>query len=649
MQNQKTVFSRRSVGAVIRTAGNKQETAVMTEITKLSDQALLSQTKLLAQKERNLHIQVLRHLREIESRRLYFSEGYASLFDYAVRSLGYSKGAAFRRINAMRLCRAEPAVEAKLKSGRLSLCAASQLQNFFEKKKREESRLKTGLKKSSESALISQTSQSSQRGLFKSEGGSAPALQEKSGASLPEQEEIGGSAPGQRASYGSAPGQAGGSGQKRFMAGREQAILRERVSSESELSNSSESELSNSSESELSDSSGGGQLRQGASELSGNRENRQINREQIQRQALEAEKRQALERRQKLELIEKAEGRSSRETERLLLEQSPDSKRILRKDQVCFLGEGMFEVKAVIDEANHRKLEKLKFLLSHQNPSMGYGDLLGILLDLGLQKYDPSRRAQQKPSQNRKGAKIKAAAEAEENSGSAPGQAAGRGSAPGQEAGSGSLPGQRASCGSAPGQGAGGGSAPGQAAGRGSAPGQEAGGGSAPGQEAGRGSAPGQEAGRGSALGQGAGRGSAPGQGAGRGSALGQRAGRGSAPGQGAGRGSALGQEAGRGSAPGQRAGRGSALGQANSRYIPAEVKRLVWARDQGRCSYVNPKTGQRCGSRYMLQMDHIEPYALGGRSTKENMRLLCAGHNRFRARQTFPSSARSRPASKFL
>ena len=76
------------------------------------------------------------------------------------------------------------------------------------------------------------------------------------------------------------------------------------------------------------------------------------------------------------------------------------------------------------------------------------------------------------------------------------------------------------------------------------------------------------------------------------------------------------------------------------SRYIPAEVKRLVWARDQGRCSYVNPKTGRRCGSRYMIQMDHIKPFALGGLSTKENMRLLCAGHNRFRARQTFPQKA---------
>ena len=559
MQNQKTAFGRRSMGAEIETNGNKQETAAMAGIKNLSDQALLSQTRLLAQKERSLHIQVLRHLREIESRRLYFSEGYASLFDYAVKGLGYSKGAAFRRINAMRLCREEPAVEAKLKSGRLSLCAASQLQNFFEKKKRED------LKKSSGSALAAQ-----QEAL---ESESAPALQEKSGASLP----------GQRANSVPAPGGAGGPGQKQLMAEREQApgqqreqaIPQERVSSESE------------------------QLRQSASELSDGSQSGQINREQIQ------QREQALERQQKLKLIEKAEGRSSRETEMLLLEQSPDSKRILRKDQVRFLGEGRFEVKTVIDAANHRKLEKLKFLLSHQNPSMGYGDLLGILLDLGLQKYDPYLRAQ-KPSQNRKETKAAAGESPRKNKATAPGQGADRGSAPGQGAGCGSAPGQRA----------------------------------------GRGSTPGQRADRGSAPGQGADRGSAPGQRADRGSAPGQRADRGSAPGQGADRGSAPGQRADRGSAPGQGAGRGSTPGRRAGRYIPAEVKRLVWARDQGRCSYVNPKTGQRCGSRYMIQMDHIKPYALGGRSTKENMRLLCAGHNRFRARETFSPSARSRPAS---
>ena len=106
MQNQNESFQRARAGA--GHWGKACNKLTMPEITELSDQALLSQTKLLVQKERSLHVQVLRHLREIEARQLYFSEGYASLFDYAVRGLGYSKGAAFRRIKAMRLCRDEP-------------------------------------------------------------------------------------------------------------------------------------------------------------------------------------------------------------------------------------------------------------------------------------------------------------------------------------------------------------------------------------------------------------------------------------------------------------------------------------------------------------------------------------------------------------
>ena len=77
----------------------------------LSNSELISRTKSLVQKERETHIQVFRHLREIESRKLYFSQGFSSLFDYAVRDLGYSEGAAFRRIKAMRLCRDLPEAE----------------------------------------------------------------------------------------------------------------------------------------------------------------------------------------------------------------------------------------------------------------------------------------------------------------------------------------------------------------------------------------------------------------------------------------------------------------------------------------------------------------------------------------------------------
>ena len=49
------------------------------------------------------------------------------------------------------------------------------------------------------------------------------------------------------------------------------------------------------------------------------------------------------------------------------------------------------------------------------------------------------------------------------------------------------------------------------------------------------------------------------------------------------------------------------------SRYIPVAVRREVWRRDHGCCSYVDPHSGRRCGSRYRLEIDHVVPFALGG------------------------------------
>ena len=68
---------------------------------------------------------------------------------------------------------------------------------------------------------------------------------------------------------------------------------------------------------------------------------------------------------------------------------------------------------------------------------------------------------------------------------------------------------------------------------------------------------------------------------------------------------------------------------------IPAHVKRAVWERDGGRCSLVGDG-GRRCGSTARLEFDHIEPVALGGASTAENVRLLCRVHNQFAADQAF-------------
>jgi hypothetical protein len=83
------------------------------------------------------------------------------------------------------------------------------------------------------------------------------------------------------------------------------------------------------------------------------------------------------------------------------------------------------------------------------------------------------------------------------------------------------------------------------------------------------------------------------------------------------------------------RASRGSA--NPGTRYVPAEVKRAVWERDEGRCTFVE-SGGQRCQARTMLEFDHVQAFARGGEATVEGMRLLCRAHNQYAAEQTFGS-----------
>jgi hypothetical protein len=72
-----------------------------------------------------------------------------------------------------------------------------------------------------------------------------------------------------------------------------------------------------------------------------------------------------------------------------------------------------------------------------------------------------------------------------------------------------------------------------------------------------------------------------------------------------------------------------------SSNGIPAEVRRRVWERDGGRCTFTSPD-GTRCGSRWKLEFDHIIPKAVGGQSTVDGLRLRCRAHNLFHAEEAF-------------
>jgi hypothetical protein len=74
--------------------------------------------------------------------------------------------------------------------------------------------------------------------------------------------------------------------------------------------------------------------------------------------------------------------------------------------------------------------------------------------------------------------------------------------------------------------------------------------------------------------------------------------------------------------------------GPGNGRHVPAAVRRAVWERDGGQCSFVS-ETGKRCEARTRLEYDHVVPVARGGQATVAGIRLLCRAHNQHAADRT--------------
>jgi hypothetical protein len=82
----------------------------------------------------------------------------------------------------------------------------------------------------------------------------------------------------------------------------------------------------------------------------------------------------------------------------------------------------------------------------------------------------------------------------------------------------------------------------------------------------------------------------------------------------------------------GRKAGK---VANPRGRYIAKAVKREVFERDGGRCSFVDER-GRRCSERKGLELDHVVPFARGGSSTAENLRLRCRAHNQLHAEISF-------------
>ena len=221
-------------------------------------------------------------------------------------------------------------------------------------------------------------------------------------------------------------------------------------------------------------------------------------------------------------LVEEAAGKSTRQVERLLAGVDPEL--TVPADRIRPLGAVRWEIKAVIDDDCRRGMEQLKGLLSHVDPHMTLGQLVGRAVREAVERHDPAR-----PPRGRR------------TGGRAASNGAGETSAPKDASESDAATAQRNAA--------------------------PAGGGET--------SAPKAECVR-------------------------QR----------------------HGALP---------LSQVRGRAIPAAVKRQVWERDRGCCTYVDGGSGRRCGSRHLVQIDHIFPYALGGSAEPDNLRLLCAAHHRHR------------------
>lgn len=70
------------------------------------------------------------------------------------------------------------------------------------------------------------------------------------------------------------------------------------------------------------------------------------------------------------------------------------------------------------------------------------------------------------------------------------------------------------------------------------------------------------------------------------------------------------------------------ATGTGEGRFVQVGVKAEVWRRGEGKCA--------NCDSIFALELDHIHPYGMGGKTTVENLRLLCRNCNQRRGQKAY-------------
>src|SRR6059036_171872 len=97
------------------------QTNILSTVARLSDRHLLDEVKRLAARERDVTVELIAHLAEIEERGLHHAEGFGSMFLYCRQVLQLSEHAAYGRIEAARAARKFPVILEMLAEGSLNL------------------------------------------------------------------------------------------------------------------------------------------------------------------------------------------------------------------------------------------------------------------------------------------------------------------------------------------------------------------------------------------------------------------------------------------------------------------------------------------------------------------------------------------------
>ena len=362
----------------------------------LQDHQLLLHTRHLVDNERQLLVTILEFLAEIEVRGLALERGFSGLFEYATGELGYSEGGAWRRINAMRLCRRVAGAREKLMTGALTLTAAAQLQAAYERRERARKKRERKRKQAAARRRREQGGAGVEAVLLAMPQGKdeqAPAVSGHLGQSEPTVggQEVAGRSPVLLAKdRQDAPAQANHAGE----AGCHSSAPRPGVTWATWATSPPEQTPGQPGAAPDPVRAAGASPPPGAASAPDDGARHlpppaSAAREVAAPYALHGEQREL----QPLDLealVEQASGQSSRVVARIIAELEPQGK--VARDTLRPLGHGRWTLKCVVDEECHEGLRRLKGLLSHLDPAMSWGALVGRLVQEALRRHDPRLR-----------------------------------------------------------------------------------------------------------------------------------------------------------------------------------------------------------------------------------------------------------------